>query len=408
MQRSENILYKTGDQTKLLFRFVYSSALMTSVIGLLCIYPLGIYGVAPMTFFAYGICNLLNLVRFKKDGNLKWAAIRSAIISLICTFIIILFSGGINSPFIFILGVIVLGGYAGARIFGRVYLFAVVGLIVLIFLIDEADLSIVIDNVPPASKPHFSVLSILFAVYLTGGVFGKNILKAHRAMTKSRTELEKRIEEKEMLIREVHHRVKNNLQTVSSLLSLQRKNATNEKINPLIDSSRNRVNSMAIIHEMLYMRDDISRISFRSYVQELTEYLMKSVEHQNDGIHVNIDIPDVKLGIDTAIPLGLLINEVVTNSLKYGFSNASNGMIDIQLSYGDAENSYVLTIGDNGIGFLEDDEVYRAPDSLGLKLIHNLARQLRGSVKRVPCAKGTRYRVAFQDFERKPSPRAEV
>lgn len=407
MPHSSHIKNKIDAQTGLLFRFVYISAALTTVLGILCIYPLHIYGVVPIAFFAYGISNLLNIELFKKHGNLKWAAIRSALISLLVTFTVILFSGGINSPFIFILGVIVLGGYAGARIFGRVYLFAVMGAIFLIYLVDEADFAFIEDSVPVESKHHFSLLSILFAVYLMGGVFGKNILKAYQAMEKSRAEMEKRVEEKEMLLREVHHRVKNNLQTVSSLLSLQGKNTMNEKIKPLIISSQNRVTSMAMIHEMLYMRDDLSHIEFRPYVQELTEYLLKSVESQSNGITVDIDIPDVQLGIDTAIPLGLLINEAVTNSLKYAFSVGSEGKIDIRLSDKDTENYYVLEIGDNGMGFSEKLD-FRTTNSLGLKLIHNLARQLRGSVERASCAKGTRYRIAFFDLDRHRSSGAEV
>ena len=407
MPHTSHIQYKIDGQTKLLFRLVHISVVLTTVLAILCIYPLHIYGVVPIALFTYGISNLLNIELFKKNGDLKWAAIRSSVISLLVTFTVILFSGGINSPFIFILAVIVLGGYAGARIFGRVYLFAVMGAIFLIYLIDEADFSFFANSVPAESRHHFSLLSLLFAVYLMGGVFGRNLMNAYQAMKKSRAEIEKGIEDKGMLLREVHHRVKNNLQTVSSLLSLQAKNTGNDKIKPLIYSSQNRVTSMAMIHEMLYMRDDLSQIEFRPYVQELTEYLMKSVKSQSNGIMVDIDIPDVNLGIDTAIPLGLLINEAVTNSIKYAFSENSEGKIHILLSHGDAESSYVLEIVDNGIGFSENLD-FRTTDSLGLKLIHNLARQLRGSVERVSCDKGTRYRIEFFDFERRRSPRGKV
>ncbi|MGB7394741.1 MAG: sensor histidine kinase [Pricia sp.] len=400
MHVSSHLQNKIEGQTGLLFRFVYLSSALAALFGIFCIYPLKIYGPVPVALFLYGVFNLLIVEWFKKNGNLKWAAVRVAAVSLLVTFTVILFSGGINSPFIFILGVIVLGGYAGARMFGKVYLFAVMGGIFLIYLVDEANFSVITDKVPFEAKHHFSLLSVLFAVYLVGGIFGRNILKTHQAMKISREELEKRVEEKQMLLREVHHRVKNNLQTVSSLLSLQGKNADSEKIRPLIESSKNRVNSMAMIHEMLYMTNDISRIELRPYVEELTENLMQSSDSKNKWVDLDIQIPPVQLGIDTVIPLGLLINEAVTNSLKYGFSEGKEGRIDISLTKGEAQNYYVLEIGDNGIGFSEDLD-FRSTNSLGLKLIHNLGRQLRGSVKRIESARGTRYRISFCDFNTK-------
>ena len=356
----------------------------------------------PISFFSYGLLNLLNLLYFKKSGNLKWAAIRTALISLLVTFAVILYSGGINSPFILILGVIVLGGYSGARIFGTVYLFATMGGIFLIYLIDESDFVGISNTVPPEAQAHFSLLSLLFTVYLIGGVFGRNLLRSYQKMKTSKSEMELRIAEKEMLLREVHHRVKNNLQTVSSLLNLQRKNSGNERIDPLIESTRNRVTSMAMIHEMLYVRSDLSSIEFRPYVHELTSYLLRSVESPSNEVGLHIDIPDVSLGIDTAIPLGLLINETITNSLKYGFLENSKGQIHVKLSEG-TENSFTLEIQDDGIGFAEHID-HKTVKSLGLKLIHNLARQLRGSVTRDSCTSGTLYRITFKDVERQMAP----
>lgn len=399
MPKANEIRNKTNDQTRLFYRFVYVSAILTLISGILCIYPLRIYGVIPAALFGYAIVNLANVAIFKKNGNLKFAAIRSAIISLAVTLAIILFSGGINSPFIFILAVIVLGGYAGARIFGTVYLYAVMFAIILVYFIGELDIPFIINEVPLESQPHFSLISILLAVYLVGGVFGRNLLRAHTALKNSKSEIEMRISEKEMLLREVHHRVKNNLQTVSSLLSLQGKNSCNEKIKALIDSSQNRVISMAIIHEMLYIRNDLSKIEFRSYVKELTDYLLNSNEGKNRSIGIQINIPEVQLTIDTAIMLGLLINEAVTNSLKYGFLDKPSGLITIVLTKETTENCYLLGISDDGIGFSEELD-FKTTKSLGLKLIHNLARQLRGSVKRSPSEKGTNYQVAFKDVNR--------
>lgn len=399
MPNSNKTRYKTNDQTRLFYRFVYISSALTALSGILCLYPLHIYGVIPAALFSYTVLLLINVAIFKQRGNLKLAAIRSAIISMVATLAIILFSGGINSPFIFILAVIVLGGYAGARIFGTVYLYAIMFAIVFIYAIGELQIPFVTNEVPTESQPHFSLISILLAVYLVGGVFGRNLLRAHRALKKSKSEIEMRISEKELLLREVHHRVKNNLQTVSSLLSLQGKNTSNEKIKALIHGSQNRVISMAIIHEMLYIRNDLSKIEFRSYAKELTDYLINSSDGKNKNILFQIDIPEVQLSIDTAILLGLLINEAVTNSLKYAFLNKARGLITIALTKEATENCYLLGISDDGIGFSEDLD-FRTHKSLGLKLIHNLARQLSGSVNRSPCEKGTNYQVTFKDVNR--------
>jgi two-component sensor histidine kinase len=151
---------------------------------------------------------------------------------------------------------------------------------------------------------------------------------------------------------------------------------------------------------MLYMREDLSKIQYRSYVEELGEYLIKSIKGPESKIKLNIDIPQIELGIDTAIPLGLLINEAVTNALKYGFKDQDEGEISIVLEKEDARE-YVLRIGDNGIGFPENID-HKTTKSLGLKLIHNLSRQLKGSVIRDLSKKGTYYIIRFQETNQNP------
>jgi two-component sensor histidine kinase len=210
------------------------------------------------------------------------------------------------------------------------------------------------------------------------------------------------MQEKENLLKEVHHRVKNNLQTVSSLLSLQSRNIDNGPMKGLLKGTQNRVIAMAMVHEMLYMRKDISHIEYKSYVQELSEYLIRSIKGVDNAIDLKIDIPDIKLGIDTAIPLGLLINEVLTNALKYGISDEQAGEIHISMQKLD-NNEYILEIGDNGVGFPENIN-YKNTKSLGLKLIHNLTRQLRGTIEKDQSKKGTNYRIQFHEIKQQSSP----
>ena len=152
---------------------------------------------------------------------------------------------------------------------------------------------------------------------------------------------------------------------------------------------------MAMVHEMLYMRDDLSKIEYKSYVQELSEFLIRSLKGADSKIKLNIDIPDIKLGIDTAIPLGLLINEAITNALKYGITDQKDGEINISIRQNET-NGYELRIGDNGIGF-PDTIDHKTTKSLGLKLIHNLARQLKGSISKDLSKKGTNYIIEFYE-----------
>lgn len=219
-------------------------------------------------------------------------------------------------------------------------------------------------------------------------------------LAETRIALEEKLDEKDTLLKEVHHRVKNNLQTVCSLLNMQSRGTDDEQMKNLIKSSQNRVMAMAMVHEMLYLRDDLSTIDYKPYVLKLTEYLVKSVKGVDSKVKLAIDIPDIELGIDTAIPLGLLINETITNSLKYGIQDDAEGEIHIELKK-EEENDYVLTIGDNGIGISEAVDP-KTTKSLGLKLIYNLARQLKGSITRDWSRKGTNYIVKFKDIDQDP------
>ncbi len=353
-------------------------------------------GTIPYVFYFYLVLNLLNIAAFNKHKNLTTMAIFTSVLSFLSTIVITLFSGGINSPFIFILGLIVLAGYISTRVFGKIYLYLIIISIIFIYLIDYSNFDFIVNEVPETYRNLFSLISILFSVYLLGGVLGKNLLHTHHNLYKSKARIEKSVDEKENLLREVHHRVKNNLQTVSSLLNLQARNTPNKQIKELVKSSQNRVTAMAMIHEMLYVRDNLSKIEFGSYVQELTQYLLRTVEQKDRKIDVTINIPDTLLSIDTAIPLGLLINETVTNSIKYGFRDVDEGKITIEIEKR-YQNKFILKIADNGTGFPLDYD-FKNSNTLGLRLIHNLARQLQGTIERLPTEEGTTYKLVFQDI----------
>ena len=388
--------YRLQDKVDLIIKVNYNSSLLALLFGLVCLFFLKIEGVVPYTFFGFTILNILNTLLYKWHKKVVVTYNVTSILAMVSAILITLFSGGIRSPFIFILAIIVFAGYVTTMVYGQIYLIINLSIIAILFLYETSDFKISENTVPEASKNWFAFLSIGFAIYLLGGVFGRNLLRAHHKLYKSRNEIQDRIEEKETLLKEVHHRVKNNLQTVSSLLSLQSRSIDDEKISNIIKSSQNRVVSMAMVHEMLYKRDDyLSKIELKPYVKELCDYLVRSVKGSNSSVKLDLDIQDYKLSIDTVIPLGLIINETITNALKYGIRESHDGEIHVSV-HKIGDHRYEMYLGDNGIGYSEEINP-KTSNSLGLKLIYNLARQLRGTISRDYDKKGTYYRIEFEE-----------
>jgi two-component system sensor kinase len=207
----------------------------------------------------------------------------------------------------------------------------------------------------------------------------------------------KSLREKELLLREVHHRVKNNLQIISTLLSLQAAQIKEESVNELYRESQNRIRSIALIHENLYQSNEISQINFSLYTKSLVTDLFDSYGIDSDVITTHLDIDEGIMGIETALPCGLIINELVSNSLKHGFPDGQKGDIFIELK---RKNNidYVLTIYDNGIPFNEDFD-YNKGDTLGLQLIKSLVRQMDADIK--VDLKEKIFKITFQELKYK-------
>lgn len=216
---------------------------------------------------------------------------------------------------------------------------------------------------------------------------------------KNRTkELNQANKQQAVLLKEIHHRVKNNLQVITSLLSLQSSNIEDSKTKEIFSVSQYRINAMAMLHEELYQSVDLSKIGYGQYLRKLVEHLVTSIKGTMDNIDVRIDVPeDLRLNIDTAIPLGLLINEIITNSLKYGIPKQNKGAIYIQILPQEHPHFHLL-IGDDGLGF-SDQINHRTTKSLGLKLIRQLTRQLKGTIEKDNKQKGTHYDIRIQEIE---------
>ncbi len=199
------------------------------------------------------------------------------------------------------------------------------------------------------------------------------------------------LKEKEVLIKEIHHRVKNNLQIISSLLYLQSDSLKDEYDRLVFKDTQSRIKSIALVHEKLYGTGDFSKIDFQAYLQSLLVYLRNTYKVK-DFIDVNIDVLPVYLGVDKAIPCGLIVNELVTNSLKYAFPDSREGEIYIRF-YTGGDKKVILEIEDNGIGLPEDFDINNI-STLGLDLVNNLTRQIDGHIDIQSC-KGTKININF-------------
>ncbi|MFO7889531.1 MAG: two-component regulator propeller domain-containing protein [bacterium] len=214
---------------------------------------------------------------------------------------------------------------------------------------------------------------------------------------KHEEELEKSLKEKNILLKEIHHRVKNNLSVISSLLNLQSSYLDNEKAKEMFEDSRNRVLTMMKIHEKLYQSDDITKVDFESYLEDTVNNLFKIYGINWDNISYNVDVKNVSLSIEKAIPCGLIINELVTNSLKYAFNDMKKekGIIEILINKSNKEH-IELIIRDNGKGIPKDINLEKT-DSLGLKLVDILSRgQLEGTLS-LNVKDGTEFKIKFPD-----------
>jgi PAS domain S-box-containing protein len=206
------------------------------------------------------------------------------------------------------------------------------------------------------------------------------------------------LHEKEILLQEIHHRVKNNLQIMSSLLRLQATYVTSNEAVNLFRESENRIKSMTIIHNKLYNSKNYERIDFGDYVKTLTDNLFLSYGISKSNIKTKVDIRNIKLNIDTAIPCGLIINELVSNSLKHAFKKSVTGRMNIKLQ-SDEQNQFTLTVEDDGAGLPKDFD-FHTSKTLGMKLVHLLSSQIGGKIQ-FESNGGTRYAMKFNEVQYK-------
>lgn len=200
--------------------------------------------------------------------------------------------------------------------------------------------------------------------------------------------------EKDMLLREIHHRVKNNLQVISSLVSLQAASLEDEQMREVFSDVRDRVRTMALVHEKLYQTDNLAQLNFADYATSLLRYLWRSHGALGEKVRLQLAITPVVLPIEKAVPCGLVLNELAVNALKHAFPNGNSGEVTVGMEFDPGAESVCLWVRDNGIGLPEDQD-WRQSQSLGLRLVQILANQLQGAVEKSP-GPGTEFKISFR------------
>jgi PAS domain S-box-containing protein len=208
---------------------------------------------------------------------------------------------------------------------------------------------------------------------------------------KAEEKIKKSLEEKNVLLQEIHHRVKNNMQIISSLLSLQSRHIDEEKTLNILNESQGRIKAMAMVHEKLYQSKNFDNINFADYIKSLIIQLEGSYHMDKTLIKTNINVEDVYLDINTAIPCGLIINELISNIIKHAFKKGERGTISAKFSR--IGNNYILSVKDDGIGLPSNIDIENT-DTLGLKLVNALVNQLEGTME-INRNDGTQFIIKF-------------
>jgi len=246
---------------------------------------------------------------------------------------------------------------------------------------------------PIRDKDGVIVGSVVVARDITDSKLAEQTLQqAHDELAKLVEVRTRELREKEVLLKEVHHRVKNNLQVISSLVGLQADGSTDETVREVLRDVTYRVRSMALVHEKLYQSADLASIDFAEYARGLLGYLWRAHGSSVATIRLNLDLSTVSLPVDTAVPCGLILNELAGNALKHAFKGRSEGEVIVSLKSG-SDGRIRLSVRDNGIG-LPADLDWRQASTLGLRLVQMLAAQLGAEVN-VSCGEGTRFEVVF-------------
>ncbi len=388
-----------GKRTVLTIKVSLTCSIMTLICSLLCFYILDIKGVIFYSLIVYSVINFLNICVFFKHRNLELTYNIMSFLAFIVTYIICLFSGGVNSPFASFLVLIIFSGYATKVFYGDLWLVIILLAVVSLYFINVSEYKFE-NYVKEDVKDAFNFFFLLFLIVLLGGVFGRLMSKNSALVYKSKKEIAKKNEEKTVMLREIHHRVKNNLQVVNSLLRIQARGVDDENVKLMFKLTQGRVVAMARLHEKIYNTKDLMYIDVKDHFKLLIRDLIHSYSLEKNIVS-NFNIEPVKMSIDTLLPLSLIINELVSNSLKHAFNDVNSGELYIGLKNTNNSNyDYELIVGDNGSG-TSDCVLSNIVNSTGLTLIKAFVKQLKGDIEPLKGKVGTNFKISFTNIQTK-------
>jgi len=387
-----------GKRTKLTIKVSLTCSIMTLICALFFYYFLEIKGVIFYTLFVYSLVNFLNILMFLKHRRLEITYNIMSILAFCVTYIICLYSGGVNSPFSTFLVLIIFSGYATTIYYGDLWLIIVSIAALSLYLISISDFNFT-NYVPEKADHAFNFFFLLFLIVLLGGVFGRLMSKNNTLVYKSKKEIAKRNEEKTVMLKEIHHRVKNNLQVVNSLLRIQARGIDDENVKLMFKLTQSRVIAMARLHEKIYNTKDLKYIDVNDHFKLLIRDLIHSY-NLDKNIVSKFNIEPVKMSIDTLLPLSLIVNELISNSLKHAFNDVDGGELFVALKSTNNNYEYELIVGDNGIG-TPGCVLSEVVNSTGVTLIKTFVRQLNGSIITLKERKGTNFKILFSNIHTK-------
>jgi PAS domain S-box-containing protein len=230
------------------------------------------------------------------------------------------------------------------------------------------------------------------AIFLNGRFLGvQGVMSDITEQKRVEEKIKASLKEKEAMMREIHHRVKNNLQIVSSLLRLQARSIKNKTLKDTFEIAQNRIKSMALIHEVLYLSENLDKINFSDYIKKITNHLFSMFSRKSKKIQLELDVGEYYLDIDKAIPCGLIINELVSNAFKHAFPDGKSGEIQIHLAK--KLDRYTIMVKDTGVGIPKDVDLENT-QTLGLQLVNDLVNQIEGSYE-MQSDGGTAFKIVF-------------
>jgi len=204
-------------------------------------------------------------------------------------------------------------------------------------------------------------------------------------------------EEKEFLLKEIHHRVKNNLQILSSLLRLQSRQITDDAALDAVREGQSRVDAMGLMHQKLYMGDNVAKVEMKDYLEQFGQNMLDAFGIEDGRVQIRLELEPLQLDVDTAIPLGLIINELTTNALKYAFPNEHPGTVVIALWKND-KNQLLLRVSDDGVGHADANQD-KLSTSFGTKLVQMLSKKLKGTPMVLPQDQGYATEIVFEKWD---------